>query len=390
MVDGTARAGATGSNSLSATVRMLDEGALRDYRSFAEHRIIGPAQHPVWAKAWSRQADAKPILVEVSRNGATALMLPLEVVTLHGVRMARFMGGRHANSNFPAFNGSEIDRLALGKALRTALNAADLTVDVLALERMSPDREGQSNPLVLNGAQASPNLALATKLGSPFDLLVKTKEYRGKAKKHRSQQRKYEAVGGFMRKEAATPAETAQLLDAFFALKAERFKQAGIPDPFEPASVRAAFHALFADALSEPEPPFRLQALEVENKPRAITGSSYGSDRITCEFGAIASDQLAKLSPGELLFYLNIKEAADKGCAFYDFGVGDEPYKRQWCDVETELWDVFMPLTLKGRASVAALATSANLKLMLKRNQRLWQVFKDMRRRLAGSAMQAP
>ncbi|MBE7184997.1 MAG: GNAT family N-acetyltransferase [Methylobacterium mesophilicum] len=366
-------------------MRPLDPASLDRYRAFAAGRSTGPAQHPVWVKAWSNQPDAKPVLIEIRQSGEPVLMLPLEVFTMQGMRVARFMGGRHANSNFPAISAEDLRASEMRDVLRETLASADIPVDALALERMSPEREGRRNPLVFENARPSPNLALAVKLGTPFDILVKTRDYRGKAKKHRSQLRKFESVGGFERLEAKTPEDTARILDAFFTLKAERFKQAGIPDPFAPTPVRDAFHALFAEALAEPEPVFRLQALEVGNKPRAITGSSYGPDRITCEFGAIASDEIAKLSPGELLFFLNIKEAADKGCAFYDFGVGDEPYKRQWCDVEVELRDVFLPLTLKGKALATGMAASAKLKGALKRNQRLWQAFKSLRRRLAGS-----
>ena len=32
----------------------------------------------------------------------------------------------------------------------------------------------------------------------------------------------------------------------------------------------------------------------------------------------------------------------------FDFSVGDEPYKRLWCDIETRHIDVVAPLTAKG------------------------------------------
>ena len=117
---------------------------------------------------------------------------------------------------------------------------------------------------------------------------------------------------------------------------------------------QAFFHTLFADALAETPPPFVLHGLEVGGKLRAVTGSSRCGKRLICEFGAIAEDELAHASPGDFLFFDNIEEACQRGLAVYDFSVGDEPYKRLWCDLETRHFDVIVPLTTKGRAAGVA------------------------------------
>ena len=98
-----------------------------------------------------------------------------------------------------------------------------------------------------------------------------------------------------------------------------------------------------------PPPPFVLHGLEVDGTLRAVTGSSRTSTRIICEFGTIADDDLAHASPGDFLFFENIAEACRQGLAVYDFSVGDEPYKRLWCDLETRHFDVIIPLSAKGR-----------------------------------------
>ena len=53
-----------------------------------------------------------------------------------------------------------------------------------------------------------------------------------KRKKHRSQTRKFEAVGSFRRIKARTEAETNALLDAFFVMKEARFQKMGIANVF--------------------------------------------------------------------------------------------------------------------------------------------------------------
>ena len=129
-----------------------------------------------------------------------------------------------------------------------------------------------------------------------------------------------------------------------------------------------------------------LHGLEVAGKLRAVTGSSRSGKRLICEFGAIAEDDLASSSPGDFLFFDNIQEACETGFTVYDFSVGDEPYKRQWCDIETRHFEVLVPLTLKGRALAQTLRQGARLKAFVKNSPTIWKLTKMLRRKAAGQA----
>jgi CelD/BcsL family acetyltransferase involved in cellulose biosynthesis len=144
------------------------------------------------------------------------------------------------------------------------------------------------------------------------------------------------------------------------------------------------FQALFTDALRERKPPFVLHGLDVGGKLRAITGSSLCGSRLVCEFGSIAEDDLAQTSPGEFLFFDNIEEACAEGFSVYDFSVGDEPYKRQWCDLEIQHRDVLVPLTPKGRVLAFVLHRNASLKAFVKNSPAIWNLTKALRRKAAG------
>ena len=154
--------------------------------------------------------------------------------------------------------------------------------------------------------------------------------------------------------------------------------------------VRAFFQALFSEALKADYPPFVLQGLEVAGKLRAVTGSSLCGKRLVCEFGSIAEDDLGYTSPGDFLFFENIKEASERGFDLYDFSVGDEPYKRLWCDLETQNFDVLLPLTLKGRALAMALHQKARAKAFIKNSPKIWKMTKTLRRKTAGQTTATP
>ncbi|TIN21332.1 MAG: GNAT family N-acetyltransferase, partial [Mesorhizobium sp.] len=78
------------------------------------------------------------------------------------------------------------------------------------------------------------------------------------------------------------------------------------------------------------------------------------------------------------------QEACATGFEVYDFSVGDEPYKRLWCDVETRHFEVLIPLTVKGRALALMLRQGARLKAFIKNSPTIWKLTKMLRRKAAG------
>jgi CelD/BcsL family acetyltransferase involved in cellulose biosynthesis len=81
----------------------------------------------------------------------------------------------------------------------------------------------------------------------------------------------------------------------------------------------------------------------------AVAGLTIKDGHVTCQFGSIDETVAADVSAGELLFYLMIEQASSSGHKVFDFGVGDQLYKRSWCPQRTDLVDCYVPLNLKGR-----------------------------------------
>ena len=359
---------------------------LASYDVHAADLRFAPAQSPVWLAAWAGNAQPDIVVAIARHDGVPAICLALEVIRAGGFRIARFASGRHANGNFPAARLDAPGASEAAQALIEAVRLARRDVDVIALERLLPALDGVANPLLSLPHFPSPNLALSVDLSGGFDALLARTSGRRKRKKHRSQMRKFETAGGYRRIEAKSPQEVDRLLDAFFEMKAARFRKMGIRDVFAEPGTQGFFRQLFVAALADGQRRFLLHGLEVGGVLRAVTGSSRTSDRITCEFGAIAEDDLAFASPGDFLFFENIHEACDEGLAVYDFGVGDEPYKRLWCDVETEHMDALVPLTAKGRILAASMRGSAKVKAFVKNSPLVWTLTKRLRRKVAGQA----
>lgn len=367
-------------------VHGADDAAIAAYRAACSDARFAPAQDPAWISAWTRHGGRALVVATVEFDGRPATALALEVAKQGPFRLARFVGDDHANGNFPAVTPEAADMLTAPVLRRLILevHAARPDIDLIALERQLPEFEGLVNPFLAFPSRPSPDLALAVDLDGGFTALLKRASGKRKSKKHRSQSRRFEAAGGFRRIEARTPEEVDHMLSAFFDMKHVRFAKMGIRNVFAPASVQTAFRALFREAFRDSPPRFVVHGLEVGGKLRAVTGSSRTRDRIVCEFSAIAEDELSGASPGEFLFFENIQAACAEGLRVYDFSVGDEYYKRLWCDIETLQRDVFVPLTAKGRLLALALNAKSQVMRAVKKNPRLWTLVKRLRRQAAG------
>ena len=366
--------------------------ALDFYREHCRGGLHAPPQSPDWIDAWARNCNADILCLTWAMEGRTRLAICLEVVPGGMIRTARIVGGSHANGSFPALvdqHSTELDRLDID-ALAAAVRTVRPDVDLLMMERFVPRLEGVENPLWPLRSWQSPDPALAIDLSPGFDGVLARASGKRKRKKHRSQIRKFEAAGGFRRIAATGRDDAERLLDAFFGMKSARFAAMGIADTFGDPAVRAFFKELFGNAAeTEARPDFLLQALEVGGIVRAVTGSSRSPTSIVCDFAAIAEDELSAASPGDFLFFENIREACENGLAIFDFSVGDEGYKRQWCDIETFQFDVAVPLTAKGRLAVAWRHGLVGAKRFVKSNPRLWNAVKTLRRRDGGRSTKA-
>lgn len=162
-----------------------------------------------------------------------------------------------------------------------------------------------------------------------------------------------------------------QLLEAFFAQKTVRLAAQGLPDVFADPGIRDFLRRLATTRDAEGAPALELHGIELaggehQGEIIAVAGLTIKDRHVTCQFGSINEEIAADVSAGELLFYRMIERASAAGHAVFDFGVGDQLYKRSWCPQRTELVDCYLPLNLKGRLAAPAIAGLIRLKRTIK------------------------
>jgi CelD/BcsL family acetyltransferase involved in cellulose biosynthesis len=346
--------------------------------------VSSPSSDPRWITAWAKHVNAS-ILVAAAWEGDMPLAaVALELTSHGGVTVARFVGGRHANGNFPALaralSASESATFCAG--LKRACAARG--VQLLALERQHETLHGLENPLLSYGSTPSPNIALAVDVSDGFEALLERHSGKRKRKRFRSSQRKFEAAGDFAVHNPVPAAAAADVLDAYFAMKAQQFKKRGLPDAFGDAGEQAFFKELLGGSHESDRHHFYVSTLNAGGKVRAVMGSSLHRDVQSVHFMAYGDDELAQASPGDFLNHMLIEQACARGLKTYDLGVGDEGYKRAWCDAEIWQRDTIAGISPRGRLLALQWNSVAAAKRHIKNTPALWSMVKTLRRRLAG------
>lgn len=340
-----------------------------------------------WCRAWIEAQGHELLIVTGSVEGRILFMLPLEIVGDRLGRTARMPGERFNNLNTGLFseelaapNPQELQHFK--SAVATALRGR---ADLLVLDQMPLYWNGVMHPLASLASVENQNRSFQLPLLATMEATLTQLNAKTRRKKFRAQVRKLEALGGFEHVVAASADEQHALLNRFFAQKGARLEAFGLPDVFQPPKIRDFLHRLLDAPRHGLDAPLAMQAIRLRGEHdghiAAITGLSRKGGHVLCQFSSIDETIAAEASPGELLFWLAVERSIADGATLFDFGIGDQPYKRSWCSQETIQHDIVLPLSARGRMLAPLLVAETRLKAAIKKQPRLYALAQRWRAR---------
>ena len=339
-----------------------------------------------WCRAWAETHGNPLAIVEGRLNGDVAFLLPLEIQRHYLVRSAQFIGSAFTNFNSGLFSAA-FRRVAVDipapdlEALLVEVLRND--ADLLSLTNVPLVWRGERHPLAGLPGIRNQNASFQLPLAATMDETIAPLNAKSRRKKYRAQIRKLEAVGGFDHIRPKKLSDQQALLECFFQQKAARFAVGGLPNVFQPAETQAFFHMLLESDHGSSDVPLELHAIrlkgEHEGQIAAITGLSRKGDHVICQFGSIDDSLMPDASPGELLFWLVVERSALTGGALFDFGIGDQDYKRRWCTIETEHHDLLLPLRPAGHIAAMTHRGLTRTKTLIKGNPHLYALIQRLR-----------
>lgn len=344
---------------------------------------MSPHQSFGWCRAWVETTGARPLIVICHRNDRPVALLPLEIVRICGVSVARFIAAPFNNLNFGLFDPSVDEEPLPLDELAGELQRLAPEVDLVVFGRMPLTWRGRPNPFVTLKREEACDPALQVDLEGGFEAVLSRVNGKKRRKKFRFTERRLEEMGGYEIVIADSGAAAAEILDAFFEQKRRRFEGQGKLDVFAPPAVQAFFHRLASEPGSKNAQPLNMAAIRLgDGRIGAIAGLTLGNGHMICQFCSIDEETGGELSIGKFLFHHLIERACTQGHALFDFGIGDDAYKRSWCTLETEHFDFHLPLTLRGRLLSFGLGRVNRVKRYVKNDPRLEKLARAVQRRL--------
>lgn len=340
-----------------------------------------------WCRIWIAESGCDPLIIAATfadgdLRGEIAFILPLMVVRYGPVKIARYMSAPFNNINFGLFSPAfrEMATRDVMEDVQRELVARNIGVDVIVLDRQPKSWRGQTHPFALLPRVENQNHAFQVTLTDGFEAALAHGNAKRRRKKFRTSDRRLTDLGGYQYVRAKTAEEAHELLDIFFSQKAARFEFHGLPDAFAASKTKAFFHRLAEESIGRTHAMIEMHALRMsDGSVCAVSALSRKDGHVICQFSSIQSGKTEYASPGELLFYLMIRQACEDGAALFDFGIGDEQFKRSWCDVETVHYDTIIAATVLGRLAAQTARIIVTSKRITKSNPAMFRWAKAMR-----------
>jgi len=366
----------------------------REWRAFEPDADCTVFQSFDWLTTWQRHIGARngvqPAIV-VGRDGSGAILfvLPLSVRAAGWVRELTWLGSDLNDYNAPllapAFS-ARIDRtrfLALWQDIAHSLQAHPrLQYDIVALAKMPETVGAQQNPMRHLGGTISPSGAYLTQLTGPWDTFYTAKRSSATRRRDRTKRKKLGEYGEIRFVNTTSDGEILSSLDTLMAQKAKSFSRMGVGNLFAKPGHADFYRALATDPATRPV--VHVSRLDVGATAAAVNLALIHRGRYYHLLASYTDCDLSRFGPGAAHLHDLMHYAIDRGCGIFDFTIGDERYKRNWCDTELKLYDYIASVTWRGALAAMPMLAAQRVKRWIKQTPVVWRAF-SAARAFAGS-----
>jgi CelD/BcsL family acetyltransferase involved in cellulose biosynthesis len=366
----------------------------REWKSFAASADCTAFQAIEWLKKWQQHIGARrgtmPAIV-LGRDAQRRLLfiVPLAIEARGLVRRLTWLGSDLCDYNAPLLRAGFSDHLGaegfapLWRRIADLLRASPrFRYDVIDLPKMPESIGGQRNPFLDLPTLANPSGAYVAILGSDWEQFYAAKRSGPTRKKERKQLKQLAEHGEVRFVDVQERAEIERTLDTLISQKERAFTRMGVDSMF----ARPGYRAFYRDVATDPgtRDLIHVSRLDVGSD---IAAANMGLRFRACYYLVLSSyhdGDLARFGPGRAHLHELLRYAIDCGYQRFDFTIGDEPYKRDWSDIEHKLHDHLAAVTIRGRLVVAITTALRRAKRFIKQTPAMWRAFSKARA-LAGA-----
>ena len=358
----------------------------QDWRDFEPHADCTVFQNFDWLACWQRhiggREGTKPAIVVGRDAGQILFILPLAVHASRFLRELVWLGSDLCDYNAPliatAFSERIADFVPLWDAIVSELrNHPRLCCDLVNLTKMPKTVGAQANPMLQLPVTTNPSGAYLTHLSDNWEAFYTAKRSSATRRRDRTKRKRLGEMGEVKLINPASDEETLVTLDTLMAQKGKAFARMGVTNLFARPGHAEFYRALVTGAATRHL--VHMSRLDVGATAAAVNlGLTYRD----CYYHLLASydeGEVSRYGPGAAHLHDLMRIAIERGLHIFDFTIGDEPYKRDWCDTELKLYDYVAATTWRGALAVAPVRTASGLKRWIKQTPVLWSAATKVR-----------
>jgi len=361
----------------------------RDWRAFERTADCTVFQSFDWLSAWQRHVgapqDVRPAIAIVrDGSGAMLMLLPLMAVPGGLVRRLTFLGSDLCDYNAPLLASGFASRVgpddfaALWHGIAAELQSQPrLRHDVVCFDKM-PERVGeQDNPMLTLRAGLNPNGAYWTPLTGDWETFYADKRSSSTRRRDRTKRKRLGDLGEVRFVNPQGGAELSASFETLIEQKSRSLIRMGADDVF----ARPGYRAFFRDIATAPatREMAHLSRLDVGGECAAANLGLIFRGRYYHVIASHGDGEAAKFGPGVAHLHDLMRYAIERKCDTFDFTIGDERYKSEWCDGVFRLYDHVSAATWRGMPAAAAISAERGIKRLIKQTPALWNAASRVR-----------
>src|SRR5437588_1642298 len=304
-------------------------------------------------------------------------ILPLAVLPFGPWRRLTWLASDLSDYNAPILDQNYQDKLpperfpALWNDI-VALLCSGLVdrIDFVEFQKMPETIGNIRNPFLSLPVALNANGAHLTSLGSSWEEFY-ARRSSATRRRDRTKLRKLASYGGISFIEPKEEKEIERTLNVLFEQKSRSLAQMGARNIFAFPGYREFFLEIATN----------LKLRDLIHISRLNIGATVGAVNLGltfrgCFYHVLMSyeqGEIARFGPGTAHLRELLRRAIERGYSRFDFTIGDESYKKEWCDQELKLFDYMAATSWWGIPICFALVTWLRTKRFIKQTPVLWR-----------------
>jgi len=380
------RASVAGRHDLRLSIHPDLQTIEQEWRAFERSADCTVFQSFDWMSAWHRHVGARngviPAIVAVRDGGGGLLMILPLMIESGAVRRLTWLASDLCDYNAPLLApdfSRLIDETRFAELWRDILERLrshpDYRYDLIQLEKMPAQVGAQRNPMIGFAVALNPSNAYATELGDDWERFYAAKRSSSTRRRDRTKRNKLTQFGEVTFVTPAQPEEVAVSFEILMQQKTRQFARMGVPNIF----AAPGYPEFYREVAARRPDMVHISRLDVGDAPAALNYGLVFRGRYYHVLASYTDHEMSKYGPGAAHLHELISHAIGRGCDTFDFTIGDERYKRDWCESHIKLYDYVAMATARGAVVAGPLLAMRAAKRWIKQTPAVWNAVTKVR-----------